>query len=416
VAAAVDAVATDANSVRSGPRALVAALAAGQLISWGTLFYGITFLAAPIERDQGWSADMVFGAFSLALLVAGVVSLRAAQLFARWGSREVLFWGSVTAAAAFATLSTARGLWSFAVGWCLAGAAMAVVLYEGAYLAVRERPDVDFRRAVAMLTVVGGLASTVFWPLSRWLELAVGWRLTLAVYALLHLAVVAPLHRRLLPLWAGDTGRVPSLAVTETAEVPAVTAVTAGGFDARILWLAVSFALTSFVSGGMAAHLDGFFRGLGASVGWILAASVAFGPLQVAGRMLDIATHGRLRWQTLGTAVLAAEVLALATLFAVPVLPLVVVVFAALFGAANGLLTLVRPLAVGDSGGPRFAAGLLTIAAASLAARALAPVAVASALGRWGPRGVLAAFLLATVVAGGAWLLAQRAEPRQASG
>ena len=249
-------------------------VAFGHLSFWGTLFSAITFLAPPVSRDEGWSREHLFGGFSLALLVAGLSSLRVAKALARWGLRRVLTTASVGAGVAFAMLALAHGPWLFAIGWALAGVTMSVLLYEGAFAALRERADLDFRRAVATITVVGGLASTVFWPLHRGLVEWVGWRGTAVAFALLHLAVVAPLHAIALR----SLGR---LTPTRSALEPRVDQ-PASHLGARVRWLAASFALAAFVSGALAAHLDSLFTELGVGAVWVMAAAVSFGPLQTA--------------------------------------------------------------------------------------------------------------------------------------
>jgi predicted MFS family arabinose efflux permease len=303
-------------------------------------------------------------------------------------------------------LALAHGPWLFALGWALAGVTMSVLLYEGAFAALRERADLDFRRAVATITVVGGLASTVFWPLTRGLVEWVGWRGTAAAFALLHLAVVAPLHAMALRSLRQPARTGPSEPRVEQR---------ASRLGARVRWLAVSFALAAFVSGALAAHLDSLFTDLGVGAVWVMAAAVSFGPLQTAGRVLDLMLDGRWSWRTLGVVLLGVQTLALTSLFALPLAAWLAVPFAASFGAANGLLTLVRPLSVADGrvadgraadGRADFARALFAVSSASLFARALAPLTVASALRLWGVQGVLIGFVLLSATA---WLAFRRA-------
>jgi hypothetical protein len=396
-----------ADSDHSLPRshAFVAALAVGQLISWGTLVYAITFVAAPIERAEGWSRQATFGVFSLALLVAAVSSLGAARAMARFGARTVLTVASILAAVAFADMATARSVAAFAVAWVVAGSTMSVLLYEGAFSALRDRTDLDFRRSVTTLTVVGGLASTVFWPLTRIAVETFGWRGTALGFAILHLVIAAPVHA-----WA--LRGLHRKAGPEAPPDPQNGAAPKGGrrpAQLRIRWLATSFALAAFVSGALAAHLDTLFTELGVAPPWILAAAVSFGPLQTLGRVLDLLARGAWSWRRLGTGLLALQAAALLTLFVVPYAPWWAVPFAATFGLANGLMTLVRPLAVADGreGDPAgFKSDLFLVSSAALFARAVAPLAVAMALGWSGARGVLIAFGSTGLLA---WLAFRRA-------
>ena len=47
-----------------------------------------------------------------------------------------------------------------------------------------------YRRAVTALTLFGGFASTVFWPLSLWLQEAYGWRAAFGAFAAMHVVVL----------------------------------------------------------------------------------------------------------------------------------------------------------------------------------------------------------------------------------
>ena len=59
---------------------IVLALACTETISWGVLYYTFAVLMPSIEAELGWSRVAMTGAFSLALLLAGL----AAPLFGRW--------------------------------------------------------------------------------------------------------------------------------------------------------------------------------------------------------------------------------------------------------------------------------------------------------------------------------------------
>lgn len=91
-------------------------LAPGQLISWGSLYYGITFLADAVHVDTGWNTNAIFGCFSLGLLITALVSPLAGQSLQRFGGRVMLSAGSVLAALSFLVLSCAFNFWWFCAG------------------------------------------------------------------------------------------------------------------------------------------------------------------------------------------------------------------------------------------------------------------------------------------------------------
>jgi MFS family permease len=177
----------------------VSLLGLAQIASWGTLYYTLGVLSPAMARDTGTSELMLFGAFSGALLLAGILAPRVGSLIDSSGARPMLSGGSLLAAATFAMLATAQGPWSLMAAWMVGGFAIATTLYDAGFAAVNQVTREHYRRAVTGLTLFGGFASTVFWPATHALQQAIGWRDTLWLYAILHLIVCAPLHWVVLP-------------------------------------------------------------------------------------------------------------------------------------------------------------------------------------------------------------------------
>ena len=171
---------------------LVLVLSGLQLISWGSIFYMFSLLMEPVEAELGWSRSQVSLAFSLALLVEGLVAYPVGRLIDRGRERAVMSAGSVLACVSLVLLSRVQNLWAFHLAWMMLGAAMAAVLYTPAFALLTRRFKRDFRRAIIAMTFLGGLASTVFIPLIAWLMHMLGWRDTLLCLAALHGLVCAP--------------------------------------------------------------------------------------------------------------------------------------------------------------------------------------------------------------------------------
>ena len=76
-------------------RRTVVALGFSQLISWGVTYYLIGGFGEQISSDLGWSRDIVYGGFTIALLVIGLVSPIAGRLVDRRGGRTTMIMGSV---------------------------------------------------------------------------------------------------------------------------------------------------------------------------------------------------------------------------------------------------------------------------------------------------------------------------------
>src|SRR5690606_7575533 len=118
------------------------------------------------------------------------------------------------------------------------------------------------RGAITGITLLAGLASTVGWPLSAWMEMQFGWRGACLGWAALHLVVGLPLNA--------------SLPRTEALPPPEALA-PQGGLTAQptprhVAWmLAYVFAATWFVSTALAAHLPALLMAGGLSLAGALA-------------------------------------------------------------------------------------------------------------------------------------------------
>jgi MFS family permease len=173
---------------------IIRILAFTQIVSWGALYYAITILAPEIQRELGWRPEIVFGAFSWSLLVAGVTSTPTGILLDRFGGRAVMTAGSLLAGVGMIMLGLAHSIFVYFLAWTIVGVAMALALYEAAFATINREFTFSARRGISVLTLFGGLAGTVFWPLTLKLNTLVGWRDTYFIYGAVQLALCAPLH------------------------------------------------------------------------------------------------------------------------------------------------------------------------------------------------------------------------------
>ncbi|MGH3358877.1 MAG: MFS transporter, partial [Nocardioidaceae bacterium] len=159
-------------------RRVVAVLCLTQITSWGVLYYAFPVLAPAISADTGWSGTAVTAAFSAGQVTAGVVGVGVGRRIDRYGPRTIMTAGSVLAVPAVVTIALSPTYIVFLVGWIAAGAAMAAVLYPPAFAALTHWAGERRVWALTMLTLVGGLASTVFAPLTAVISSASSWRET----------------------------------------------------------------------------------------------------------------------------------------------------------------------------------------------------------------------------------------------
>ncbi|WP_139323434.1 MFS transporter, partial [Roseomonas sp. TAS13] len=175
------------------PRRTVWALGLSQLIAWGVSYYLIGVLGERIATDLGWGMARVQGGFALSLLVMGLVSPLAGRMMDRQGGRRVMGLGSVLLALGCLGLALAREVVGYYAAWAVLGLAMRLTLYDAAFAALARIGGTGARRAMSQITLLGGLASTVFWPLGHLLAEHLGWRGACLAYAGAALLTL-PLH------------------------------------------------------------------------------------------------------------------------------------------------------------------------------------------------------------------------------
>ena len=379
---------------------LISALGIAQIISWGSLFYAIGVLGPAMRAELGVSELFLFGAFTAGLIVSGTLAPAAGRAIDRRGGRFVLSLGTVLAVVAMALLAMAHSAWVMVLGWLVAGASMAACLYDPAFATLSQHAGARYRRAVTALTLFGGFASTVFWPLSHLLLEAWGWRITFAIYAGMHLFICLPIHRLFVPKHSRITRGEEAAAEGAAPLAP----------SARLRWLTVSFALATFVFGVIAVHLISLLTSAGLSAAQAVTISMLVGPMQVAGRIIEYGFSGRVRAVTVGLVAFALMLLALVALISVEGFGIAAIVFVVAYGFGNGVLTIVKGTAPAELFGRDGLGALLGhLSRAGLYAKAVAPASF-SALLTFGltRNGALAALMAISAAGMGSYAMATR--------
>ncbi len=320
--------------IASSYRTTIAALAAGQLITWAALFYAFSSFVLPMQREFGWSKPAMMGAFTLGMTMWGLASYAAGAAIDRGHGRWVMSVGAALAGVGFLLWSQVNSLWLLYLAWALMGAAMAMTLYEPAFSVLTKRYPDHYRQGITSLTLVGGFASTLSFPAVAWLIATWGWRVALVVIGVTLLFGVAPLHA-----WALRGLDTPSRAPAHDA---ADDATLHEALRHRSFWLlTTTFTLYAFVSAALWAHIMPAFVAKGTSEAQALAVVMWVGPAQVAGRMVYLWLGRFVTPRALGLWVLAGTPVSLAV-FALADHLAGLLLFAMLFGVANGLSTIVR--------------------------------------------------------------------------
>lgn len=356
---------------------LITALGIAQIVSWGTLFYSIGVLGAPMRAELGASELFLFGSFTAGLLLAGVTAPIAGRAIDRRGGRFVLSVGSVLGALAMALLAAAPNAATMCGAWLVAGLAMAACLYDPAFATLAQLTGSRYRKAVTALTLFGGFASTAFWPLSHLLLEAWGWRVAFGVFAAMHLLVCLPIHLLFVPSHRQPFAEPePAPGEAPAPPPPEKDAVSPGLKDPRLAWLAASFAIATFVFSVIAVHLISLLEHAGLTAAQAVTISMLVGPMQVAGRVIELGFSSRMRAVTVGYFVFVLMVMALLALISVEGFGLMAIAFVVAYGFGNGVLTIVRGTAPVELFGRGGLGGLLGyLSRAVMMAKAVAPAA-----------------------------------------
>ena len=364
---------------------IITTLGIGQIFAWGSSYYLLAVLAKPIAEDTGWPLTWVVAGVSLGLLAAGLISPWIGRTVGRLGGRPVLAASSVLLAFGLTVLAVAQSLPVYFAAWLILGIGMGAGLYDPAFATLGRLYGKGARSAITTLTLFGGFASTVCWPLSALFVTHLGWRGACLTYAAFHVAVFLPVY-----LFA-----LPREAERRTTDGTAARASSADGATpliapsrSLIALLAVALTLSSMISTLHSVHLLDVLQSRGVDLSVAVALGALVGPSQVGARTIEffVARYHHPIWTKIVSTLLV--VIGVGALWAaLPILALPLI----FYGAGIGLESIARgtlPLVLFD--GPRYAAMMGKLAMPSLIAQAASPSIGAALIGAYGANGMLA--------------------------
>lgn len=341
-------------------RRVLVTLCTTQIIAWGTLFYTLPVLASKIAAETTWSLTMVVGAFTGAQLFAAAGSIAVGRIINARGPRAVMTLGTLLGALGLACVAIAPNLATFALAWAVAGSAMSAVLYPPAFAALTEWGGQQRVRALMILTLVAGFASTVFAPLAGFLVDPLGWRHTYLVMAGFLLLTAPLLWSNLNHSWqdrrtpAPTLPRTASSTTTSTSRSPEflrlVTSMSLVGFSQ---WAGVFLLVPLLMSRGLSTEAAALALGVG-------------GIGQVCGRLAYRRIEKASGTTSRTRAVFASVAISTLALAATPGPDTLLFALAFLAGVARGIYTLIQATAVTDRWGTASYASLNGILSATL--------------------------------------------------
>lgn len=309
-------------------------------IGYGTIYYPFAIIGPEIARDFGWTDSFVFGVFSIALLASAAAAPVSGRMMDRFGPRSVLVVGSLLTALALTTFAQVGTRTSFVLAVLASECISTMVLYEAGFAALTAMHGLDARRHATQVTLFGGFASTIFWPLIQWLLGFTDWRGVLLVLAAINLLIALPIHC-LLPS-PRRTGGQGALRAAMSAVEPGLLA--ENRRSRPFLLMALAFACGGFLMSAVHTSFFLLLEAMGRSAALAATAGAILGPMQVAARLAEMLSGGRLPAAIVGLISNVAMLVGVALLVIAAGIagPLPVILFALSFGVGQGLSFVAR--------------------------------------------------------------------------
>lgn len=395
------------------PWALAWRLALGQIVAWGILYYAFTVVVGPMQAATGWSRTFLNSGLSLGLLAWGAFALPVGAWIQRRGGRGLMAAASALGGTALVLMGSRADPVLYLASWLMLGTAMAGLLYDSAFAVVTRAFGPHYRRGITLITLVGGLASTAFIPLTQLAVDRLGWQGALVALGAFQIAIGVPLHFFGIPRFTRATTLAPPIPLRDRwrswwREFRRDVS------DPRFIGLALWFTAYSAAFTGLIFQLIPVLQALGVESGVIVTAIACFGPMQVLGRFLLMNRAAHFSTLRVGRWAMAALMAAVLILVLAPARLGWLVLYAAIAGAGNGVTTILRGTAIAEVfGRERYAELNGALSAPGVLAKAAAPLVLAglwSATGQ--PKMVFGAVLgLLVFAVAGLWLAtrAQRA-------
>ena len=375
-----------------------AALGVTQIIGYGTLMYAYSVLLPEMADDLGLSLSAIFGVLSLALLFGGLLSPIAGHLVDRYGGRYVMTVGSGFAVLALLLMSQVDGARGIFFAILLAEAAAMFVLYNVAFAAVaRLDSPLPAARAISVITLFGGIASTIFWPFTLYLHGVVGWQNTWIVLGALVIVVCVPIHFFML---AGPSRGPDRPAEPNSQSWPQLT----GQARRRgMLWMVLSFVFSGYLMGAVMTLWVTNVQDLGHTAAAAALAGAVIGPFKTVGRGFEMLIGRNLHPRATYLLSMALQLVGFLVLLSFGFSFVGILLAAAIYGMGDGIKTIARgtlPLALfGEKG---YGARLGWISFVQMAVNASAPFTFAyltQTYGGWWSFATMSLFVIAALAA-----------------
>ncbi|WP_416897767.1 MAG: MFS transporter [Minwuia sp.] len=357
------------------PRRAILCLAVGQTLVWAGTYYLFPALLLRWEAAEGWSKTTLTGGFTAALILTALFSPVAGRLIDRGLGPVAMGAAALVASVAIACLPLAPDLTVFVGLWLIVGVCMSACLYEPCFAIITRTRGADARRAITLVTLVAGFASTISFPLSHAVAEIRDWQAAAVLFGALTAFVAAPLlffganslerrHR------SDEAERRAAPDFQEAAARPVREVLRGPTF----ILLALAFTFLSINHAVLINHLLPIMDDRGIPEATAILVASLMGPMQVAGRIVMMLIERRASNHAITSYCFGALVISAVCLFTASWWPLLVFGFVFLQGSGIGISSIMKPVAIRELlGQANFGAISGTMALMTMAGFAFSP-------------------------------------------
>ncbi|UZR96655.1 MFS transporter [Chondrinema litorale] len=339
-------------------------LGLAQILLWGGSFFILTILAEPIMKDTGWSQQYVYGSFSLALMVSGLLSPKIGKFIHSLDKNIMLLYAGVVMGVGLITIGLAQNIYFFILGWAIIGIAMSMGLHDALFASLGKKYGMQASQFIIQITLISGFVTTIIWPILTYLVSTYGWRITCFIYAIALIVFIVPIHY----LTIYTNGRTESIKNDLNKLEGESISVTSN--KSVYYLLLINFTIGSILMTGLYVHLIDILTNKNISLKEAIGISALLGPCQVGVRVLDIIFSKK---TPIVTAVISS-ILVFSGLLILLFSPEISFLGIAFFGFGNGMRSILRgTLPLWIYGSDSYASIMGQLARFPLIAQALTP-------------------------------------------
>lgn len=340
-------------------------LAAAETLVWASIYYLFPALMVQWEQTEGWTKGDLSLTFSAAIALSALGAPIAGRWIDRGHGRLVLTGSAALGGFALMAMTRTDDFAVFFALWLVMGVAMAGCLYEPCFAFITHLRGEGAQRAITLVTLAAGFASTIAFPLANVLASVSGWQGAVVVFGGLVLGVAVPLF------WSG--AREPTTPHAAKTVVPP-------SHRPRILtratfWLlALAFSTTALAHSMLISHLLPLLTERGVGLHNAVFTASLIGPMQVVGRIALMTFDRRASVFFVAGLSFVSILAATTSLLFAGTMMLGLMVFAVLQGAGYGVTSITKPVVTARVlGRQNFGAIAGALAVPYMMAYALAP-------------------------------------------